>query len=364
MPTYTLYVVDLVAICVLVFGLFLPRHQRPELIVAFLTVNIGVLAVTSALSSSTVGAGLGLGPVRDPLDHPVAVGGADPGRGRLLLRGARPRTPRRAGGLRTRGDPDGRRPGGGCGRRQPEGRAPGGLRQLLDRAHVVQSDLVAHLESLLGAAVVSAKVLRTDLVNDTTLVDVRYRPDACGARPATCPPRRCSMTALAIGDTDLEPIGLDELVERAELLLGSTASTSSPCARPVTDGCRAGGHAGAGDRRRRSFGYRSAYLDTPDLHSLPRRRPFHRRRWKVRTRTYLDAAPDATSTWLEVRLAAADQTLKQRIAHPNAELTAASPRRGAFVGAIIGDTTRPRSGRCWPRRTSAARSSCLRRPAG
>jgi hypothetical protein len=61
MPTYTLYVVDLVAICVLVFGLFLPRHQRPELIVAFLTVNIGVLAVTSALSSSTVGAGLGLG---------------------------------------------------------------------------------------------------------------------------------------------------------------------------------------------------------------------------------------------------------------------------------------------------------------
>jgi hypothetical protein len=61
MPTYTLYVVDLVAICVLVFGLFLPRHQRPELIIAFLTVNIGVLAVTWALSNSTVGAGLGLG---------------------------------------------------------------------------------------------------------------------------------------------------------------------------------------------------------------------------------------------------------------------------------------------------------------
>jgi hypothetical protein len=37
---------------------------------------------------------------------------------------------------------------------------------------------VAHLESLLGAAVVSAKVLRADLVNDTTLVEVRYRSDA------------------------------------------------------------------------------------------------------------------------------------------------------------------------------------------
>ena len=35
-----------------------------------------------------------------------------------------------------------------------------------------------HLEGLLGAHVLSIAVTRTDLVNDTTLVQVRYRPDA------------------------------------------------------------------------------------------------------------------------------------------------------------------------------------------
>jgi hypothetical protein len=34
--------------------------------------------------------------------------------------------------------------------------------------------LVASLEGLLGGSVLSAKVVRTDLVNDTTLVDVRF----------------------------------------------------------------------------------------------------------------------------------------------------------------------------------------------
>ena len=181
MPTYTLYVVDLVAICVLAFGLFLPRHQRPELIVAFLTVNIGVLAVTSALSSSTVGAGLGLGLFgilsiirlrsEELTQGEVAYYFAALALGLL-------------GGL------------GGSGTwldvalmvavlaavavgDSPRvGRRASSQQLLLDRAHVVHSDLVAHLESLLGAAVVSVKVLRADLVNDTTLVEVRYRSDA------------------------------------------------------------------------------------------------------------------------------------------------------------------------------------------
>ena len=61
MPTYALYVADVVAISVLVFVLFLPRHHRPELVVAILTANVGVLAVASALTTATIGAGLGLG---------------------------------------------------------------------------------------------------------------------------------------------------------------------------------------------------------------------------------------------------------------------------------------------------------------
>jgi len=52
---------DLVAMVILVFAVYLPRHGRRDLMVAFLVVNVGVLAVSAALASSTVGAGLGLG---------------------------------------------------------------------------------------------------------------------------------------------------------------------------------------------------------------------------------------------------------------------------------------------------------------
>ncbi|MDO4911148.1 MAG: DUF4956 domain-containing protein [Corynebacterium sp.] len=53
--------VDLIAIAILVFGVYFPRHRRADLVVAFLGVNIGVLAVTEVLASSAAGAGLGLG---------------------------------------------------------------------------------------------------------------------------------------------------------------------------------------------------------------------------------------------------------------------------------------------------------------
>lgn len=52
---------DVVAIAVLAFGIYFPRHHRRDLVVAFLGVNIGVLAVSMVLGSTAVGAGLGLG---------------------------------------------------------------------------------------------------------------------------------------------------------------------------------------------------------------------------------------------------------------------------------------------------------------
>ncbi|MDO9457523.1 DUF4956 domain-containing protein [Nocardioides sp.] len=179
MPTYTPYLVDLVAIGVLVFGLFLPRHQRTELIVAFLTVNIGVLAVASALSDATIGAGLGLGLFgvlsiirlrsEELTQSEVAYYFAALALGLL-------------GGL-----------GGtfswldialmaavvaavAIGDSPRLGRRATTQQLLLDRALPDEAALRAHLEGLLGATVVSTKVVRTDLVNDTTLVDVRYRP--------------------------------------------------------------------------------------------------------------------------------------------------------------------------------------------
>lgn len=53
--------VDLAAILILVFAIYFPRHRRSDLAVAFLGVNIGVLAVSQILATSSVGAGLGLG---------------------------------------------------------------------------------------------------------------------------------------------------------------------------------------------------------------------------------------------------------------------------------------------------------------
>ena len=60
-PQLVLYLVDLLAVLVLTFGLYFPRHRRRDLVVAYLGVNVGVLAVAATLATSTVGAGLGLG---------------------------------------------------------------------------------------------------------------------------------------------------------------------------------------------------------------------------------------------------------------------------------------------------------------
>ena len=45
----------------------------------------------------------------------------------------------------------------------------------LDRAHTDETELIARLESMLGGTVVRLKVRRIDLVNDSPIVDVRYR---------------------------------------------------------------------------------------------------------------------------------------------------------------------------------------------
>jgi len=51
---------DLVAMSILAFGIYFPRHHRRDLVTAFLGVNICVVAVSLVLSASTVGTGLGL----------------------------------------------------------------------------------------------------------------------------------------------------------------------------------------------------------------------------------------------------------------------------------------------------------------
>jgi hypothetical protein len=181
MSRVALFAIDLVAVNLLVFGLYFHRHRRRDLVVAYLGVNVGVLAVAGSMSTSTIGAGLGLGLFgvlsiirlrSTELDqHEVAYyfsalalgilgalgnGWLSPGLMALILVvlyfGEHPRL------LRTY-------------RRQI---------MVLDSAITDHVALIAQLERILGARVHAANVERVDLVNETTIVEVRY-----SSRPRT-----------------------------------------------------------------------------------------------------------------------------------------------------------------------------------
>ncbi|ACZ32208.1 conserved hypothetical protein [Xylanimonas cellulosilytica DSM 15894] len=175
---------DLVAVSILAFGLYLPRHHRRDLVVSYLVVNVGVLAVSTALASSAIAAGLGLGLFgvlsiirlrsAELAHHEIAyyfaalalglLGGLGSAAGPLALVGmavlllvlAVADHPRLAGRARTQ-------------------------TVLVDRAIADHGALVAHLGSVLGATVHTVTVQRLDLVNDSTLVNVRFTPSPTAA---------------------------------------------------------------------------------------------------------------------------------------------------------------------------------------
>ncbi|MDJ1114567.1 DUF4956 domain-containing protein [Microbacterium dauci] len=187
--TLILLSVDLVAATILTVGLYYRRHHRRDLVVAFLGVNVGVMAVASVLGTAEVAMGLGLGlfgvlsiirlrsseisqrevayyfaalaiglvsglPTTDPwpvvglialvlgvmwvADHPA------------LLSRSRQQIIR------------------------------------LDRAIGSEDELRAELAARLGGEVTALVVQELDLVNDTTLVDVRFR----APRPRAQAPKR------------------------------------------------------------------------------------------------------------------------------------------------------------------------------
>lgn len=61
MTPLILIAADLAAISILSFALYLRRHRRRDLVVSYLGMNVGVMAVAAALSGSAAGVGLGLG---------------------------------------------------------------------------------------------------------------------------------------------------------------------------------------------------------------------------------------------------------------------------------------------------------------
>ena len=179
------FALDIVAITVLALGVYFPRHHRRDLLVSYIGVNLGVLAVSSILLTTSVGAGVGLGLFgvlsiirlrSDELaQHEIAYYFAALAIGLIgglgtdlvtsaILMGLIVAT------LFVTDHPLVLR---------------GWQRQVLvlDHAHADQTSLVAALEQRLGGRVLSAQTLRLDLVNDTTTVDVRFRTVAAAARP-------------------------------------------------------------------------------------------------------------------------------------------------------------------------------------
>ena len=187
--TYAVLVaLDLLMVGILTFGLYFRRHHRRDLVVAFLGVNVGVLAVSMVLGSSTIGAGLGLGLfgvlsiIRLRSDeiaqHEVAYYFSALALG--LLAGLGSTLSVLSISLMVLilavmfvGDSR---------RLFPRHRQQS---IVLDRAFTDERALTAHLEQLLGGRVKQVQVKSLDLVNDTTVVDVRYTvPDARPAAPA------------------------------------------------------------------------------------------------------------------------------------------------------------------------------------
>lgn len=183
MSITALVVTDVAAISILVFGLYFPRHGRKQMVVAYLTANIGVVAVASVLVSSQIEAGLGLGLFgilsiirlrSDEIDHTdIAYYFASLALGLFAGLGGASSwgTPAMSAGILLAlyvGD-------------HPALFARHRNQIIeLDAVYTDEAVLTARLEELLGARITQITVRKTDLVNDTTSVDVRYELPGSG----------------------------------------------------------------------------------------------------------------------------------------------------------------------------------------
>lgn len=137
----------------------------------------------------------------------------------------------------------------------------------------------------------------------------------------------------------LPAIGLDDLVAQASLL----TRTDRKYVLPMGDlaGFLASFVAGVGQEAQileidgiRSFGYESVYFDTPELTSYLLTAHRRRRRFKVRTRTYLDSE----QCWLEVKVPGArGRTVKHRIPHHPFYRDSIAPGRQFVEDLLVGE---------------------------
>ena len=197
MSTEIMIAIDLMAIFILTVPLYYRRHHRRDLLTAFAVLNIGVFAVASILGSASIGIGVGMGLFgvlsiirlrsTEISQYEVAyyfsalsigliagLGSGDPLTSSALI----------ALVLVVVALVDSRKilPAS----RQEEMR--------LDRAFTNEDELARHVEKLLGATVTNLRVISVDLVNDTTLIDVRWVRDKHSQPLQTEPDRRTHPT--------------------------------------------------------------------------------------------------------------------------------------------------------------------------
>lgn len=143
-----------------------------------------------------------------------------------------------------------------------------------------------------------------------------------------------SVLTIASPLRDLAPIGLAELLDRAALL----TRVDRKYVLPITDAWEL--LAGIGPHALvleiaglRSFAYESVYFDTPDLASYLLTARRRRRRFKVRTRTYLDSG----ECWLEVKTRGTrGSTVKHRLPYDPCHQADLAPGR-PFVTGVLTD---------------------------
>jgi hypothetical protein len=187
---------DVVAISALVYGLFLPRHRRMDLVVVYALFNIGLFVALVVISAGEVGIGVGFGLfavlsiVRlrsEPFSNRelayffialvlALVCAID--LGNLAFTGVLAALALLAAWAidHPRVSPPARR-----------------MCVTLEQAFNDGEPLRRHLEERLRARVVDLTVLEIDYVRDTTKVDIRYRP----LSPAEAPEEAADVAVLA-----------------------------------------------------------------------------------------------------------------------------------------------------------------------
>ncbi|GAA2523527.1 DUF4956 domain-containing protein [Rarobacter incanus] len=200
MATLTMIAADIVAITVLTFAMYFRRHRRRDLVVAFLGVNIGVLAVAIELGQTSVGMGLGLG-----LFGVLSI---------IRLRSTEISQREVAyyfsalalgliAGLTTAVNPVTLALMAAIVAVMWIGDSPKMLRGyrsqvvVLDHVYSGRTRIAAALEELLDADIEDFTVQKTDTVNDSMIVEVRYRTRPEPARGSLSDPEEAALARLA-----------------------------------------------------------------------------------------------------------------------------------------------------------------------